>query len=301
MGRSIEEFDIIGTENRPSVGEASPARPTDPESAFFTARLRPAAAAITTLPSLAALLVIFTLLAMGPLQGLDQALNKPWSDWILPQGRSFVDDVLDPIASQAVALPLLAVTATVLAWRRRAWRPLLVAAAAELGVVGLVGTMKVFFARTSPVLEDPSFFAGGLFSHGGYGIIFPSGHAAQAVVLYGVLVYLLGRYGSAPRRTLTLLSWMVAAITAMTMLTSIYLGWHWTTDLIAGVLAGGLVLRTTVLVDRALPEALPRQTVPAQHAAHRPGYQPVGYQPAYRSEADVEEPAEHARFVSQHR
>lgn len=215
---------------------------------------------MTSLPVLVCLLVFITVLASGPLHGLDRALNQPWSEWLFPQWRSFVDDVIDPIASQAVVIPILGVTAAILSMQHRTWRPLLIAAAAEIGVVGMVGAMKVIIARPSPVLEDPSFFHGGIFSQGGYGIIYPSGHAAQSIALYGILVFLLSRYTQTSKTTLNLLSVGVGIIAAVTMVSSIYLGWHWTTDLLAGFVTGGLVLRGTVYFNNMIPSRIPRAT-----------------------------------------
>lgn len=215
---------------------------------------------VTSLPVLVCLLVFVTVLASGPLHGLDRALNQPWSEWILPDWRQFIDDVIDPVSSQAVVIPILATTAIVLCLRHRTWRPLLIAAAAEIGVVGMVGAMKVILARPSPVLEDPFFFHGGLFSQGGYGIIYPSGHAAQSIALYGILVYLLRRYTLISKSTVVLMSVGVGIIGATTMVSSIYLGWHWSTDLMAGFVTGGLVLRAIVYFNNMIPSRIPRAT-----------------------------------------
>lgn len=221
-----------------------------PQSASLTSFL-------TSLPVLVCLLVFITVLASGPLHGLDRALNQPWSEWIFPQWRPFVDDVIDPVASQAVIIPILALTAGILSFRQQTWRPLMIAAAAEISVVGMVGAMKVIIARPSPVLGDPSFFHGGIFNHGGYGIIYPSGHAAQSIALYGVIVFLLGRYSSTSRTTLDLLTIGVGVVAMMTLLSSLYLGWHWSTDLFAGLVTGGVVLRTVIYINGMFPERLP--------------------------------------------
>ncbi|MHA7174689.1 phosphatase PAP2 family protein [Arthrobacter monumenti] len=233
---------------------------------------------LTSLPVLVSLLIFITVLASGPLHGLDRALNQPWSEEIFPGWRSFVDDVVDPIASQAVVVPLLAVTAIVLSVRAHSWRPVMIAAATEIGVVGMVGAMKVIIARPSPVLGDPSFFHGGIFNHGGYGIIYPSGHAAQSVALYGVIVFLLSRYTSTSRKTLNLLSLGVAVIAALTMVSSIYLGWHWSTDLIAGFVTGGIVLRAVIYLNDMFPER-PRPASPDNYSLRQGAYR-VSSRPA---------------------
>ncbi|WP_155838649.1 phosphatase PAP2 family protein [Arthrobacter castelli] len=255
-----EEWIVLDGPDTPAAvtGDAAPGahrRPSAPSSkrAAFVGF-------VTSLPVLVCLLVFITVLASGPLHGLDRALNQPWSEWVFPEWRSFVDDIIDPIASQAVIIPILGITAGLLSMRHRTWRPLLIAAAAEFGVVGMVGAMKIIIARPSPVLEDPSFFHGGFFSQGGYGIIYPSGHAAQSIALYGILVFLLSRYSQVSKNTINLLSVGVGIIAIITMFSSIYLGWHWATDLWAGFITGGLVLRATVYFNDMIPSRIPRAT-----------------------------------------
>ena len=65
----------------------------------------------------------------------------------------------------------------------------------------------------------------------------------------GLIIYLFWRYAAdPPLRRLTVL---IAVLTLLTILTSLYIGSHWLTDLIGGVLVGGLLLQTVILFDRA--------------------------------------------------
>ena len=57
----------------------------------------------------------------------------------------------------------------------------------------LVLILKVGLGRGQPGLADPSFFVGGM--------AYPSGHTANIVLVYGLAVYLLGRYLRVSRRT----------------------------------------------------------------------------------------------------
>ena len=66
------------------------------------------------LPVLAAAFVVLTALALGPLQPLDRALQGSWSDERTPYATDLFM-VLDNVAGQAVALPVLALTALWLA------------------------------------------------------------------------------------------------------------------------------------------------------------------------------------------
>ena len=44
---------------------------------------------------------------------------------------------------------------------------------------------------------------------------------------------------------------LVAVLTTLTIVTSLYVGSHWLTDLVAGALVGGLLLQLVILFDRA--------------------------------------------------
>ena len=197
--------------------------------------------------TLAISLLAVILLAGGPLQQLDLFLAKMWLYRINPDLIWFAQNVLDRIASNAVCLPILAVVAIVLARRRRSWRPIVFTLLVEAAFLIGVGGLKVFLARGVTYDRDPRFFQAGFFEKGSEGISFPSGHAAEAVLIYGAAVYLIARYSSASPRLVRLLCWGVGAITVNSVVVSFMLGWHWASDLVGGVLAGGLFLR--LLID----------------------------------------------------
>jgi membrane-associated phospholipid phosphatase len=201
--------------------------------------------------------VVVVLLATGPLQGVDRALHHPWARELTPGLVPFLRDLLDRIAGQRVNLPVLATTAVVLAARRRSWRPVGVALVAEAGFY-VVGLLKLLFARPAPMLHDPAFFAGGLGVDGREGISFPSGHAAESVLIYGAVVYLVAVYSSASRRTVTALGVLTAVLVVNAVVVSFGLGYHWFSDLLGGVVTGGLLLRTVVGIDRGLGNRLER-------------------------------------------
>lgn len=207
-------------------------------------------ARLTSIPVLAVLLVATTIGAAGPLQGIDGRLDRHWLYHVAPQLLPFVQGVLDRIAGQAVCLPVLAAVAIVLAVRRRSWRPPLVGLAAELAFLVGVGGLKLLIARPSPTLDDADLLAGGIQEFGEKGISFPSGHAAEAVLLYGAAAYLIARYSRATPRTLRVVRIGVVLISLNSVVTSLLLGWHWASDLLGGVLAGALCLRLVILGDQ---------------------------------------------------
>jgi len=213
------------------------------------ARSRTWSARLTSVPVLAGALILVTVVAAGPFQELDLFLAKRWLYRIEPSLLPFAQNVLDPIAGQAVCLPILLAVATVIARRRRSWRPLLIAGLAELGFLGGVGTMKVLMARGVTYERDPRFFEAGFLEMGSKGISYPSGHAAEAVLIYGAAVYLIAHYTGATDRLVRILTWVVVLISINSVTVSFLIGWHWATDLIGGLIAGGLVLRLIVNWD----------------------------------------------------
>lgn len=226
---------------------------------------------LTSIPALAAAVLVVTLLSAGGLQDVDQALNQPWRRWFLPTAGPALADTIDPLASQKVTIPLLGIVSVWLAWRRRTFRPVVSAAIAELGVVFLGGAMKLFFARPSPKFLDPRFFSSGLLAHGWGGISYPSGHAIEAVAMYGTLTLLVTRYGPGARWAVRCLMVLTVFVGTITVAQSFYMGWHWMTDLVAGVLTGLLIVRIVDILDRRV--ARPRGAGGRRNAP-RPGGHP---------------------------
>ena len=102
-------------------------------------------------------------------------------------------------------------------------------------------------------MHDPRFFQGGLLEFGDRGISYPSGHSSEAILIYGAAVYLIAHYSGASRRVVHRLSWVVAAIAVNSVAVSFLLGWHWATDLLGGLIAGGLFLRILMPFDQTAP------------------------------------------------
>lgn len=229
--------------------QMSPDTPLDSplDRALFQARGGSWVGRLTSPWTLAFALLAVVLLAGGPLQQLELFLAKMWLYRLEPDLIWVTQNVFNRFASQIVCLPVLSVVALVLARRRRSWRPIVFTLLAEAAFLVGVGGMKVLLARGVTYERDPRFFAAGFFEMGSKGISFPSGHAAEAVLLYGAAVFLIARYSSASPRLVRLLCWGVAALTVNSVAASFLLGWHWAGDLIGGVLAGGLFLR--LLID----------------------------------------------------
>ncbi|MEK2488452.1 phosphatase PAP2 family protein [Kitasatospora purpeofusca] len=109
--------------------------------------------------------------------------------------------------------------------------------------------LKLSFGRHRPAFSDPVAHADGP--------AFPSGHAMASAITCAVLVGLLWPRARRAGRTTACTT---AALTVLAIGGSrVFLGVHWTTDVLAGWLAAGIVLGSvTVLVELARPGALAR-------------------------------------------
>jgi membrane-associated phospholipid phosphatase len=199
------------------------------------------ASALATAGFLALAFVVFTLLAMEPLVGLDAYFNldPPPAGWVP------VLQLLDRVGQRAICLPILAVVALLCCRRQQSWRPAFIAAGSVFTLNLLVLILKVGLGRGQPQLADPTFFIGGA--------AYPSGHTANIVLMYGLMAYLAGRYLDVRRGTRIALWSGVAALSVLMVAVSMTLNWHWFADLIAGLIIGGVVLELTVAADAALP------------------------------------------------
>jgi membrane-associated phospholipid phosphatase len=185
------------------------------------------------------LYVIVDICVEGPLTKLDEAFYK-WHPHETIAGLHRWIWLYDKFGQRSVLLPILLLVAGVLARRHRTWRPLVLAFTSFFILNVVVGVMKIVIGRSETETGNPSVL--------NHGIIFPSGHSSNMVLTGGVLVYLLSRYSEHPpvRRVVAL--W--TALTSLTISTSLYLGTHWISDLIGGLLVGGLLLQAVIVFDR---------------------------------------------------
>ncbi|EKG35708.1 bifunctional DedA family/phosphatase PAP2 family protein [Pseudomonas syringae] len=155
----------------------------------------------------------------------------------------FVTSIGDFRAQLLAASLLIIVLAVARQWRHAAF-----ALIATLGTAIANGILKTFFARARPeVLLEP------LTTYS-----MPSGHSSAAFALFMTLAVLAGR-GQPVRLRLT---WMlVAGIPALAIaLSRVYLGVHWPTDILAGMLLAFCVCAASLaLIQRKDP--LPAMSV----------------------------------------
>ncbi|RZM77766.1 phosphatase PAP2 family protein [Leptolyngbya iicbica] len=134
------------------------------------------------------------------------------------------------LGSPAIVVPLACITISWLCWRHQ-WRGAVVFFFTCLGAVGLSIGLKLLFGKARPQLWPP------LIVETTYS--FPSGHALGAMVLYGLLAYLVAqRYGNFKVLIYGTAAMLIGAIG----LSRLYLGVHWPTDVLAGYGIGFLWL-----------------------------------------------------------
>jgi undecaprenyl-diphosphatase len=119
----------------------------------------------------------------------------------------------------------------------------------------LAALLKLLVSRDRPELLDPVARA--------VGYAFPSGHAANAALTAGVLLVVLwpavrGRTG----RRIALCAG-AATMALITGLSRIFLGVHWTSDVVAGWLFGIGVVAVTTLIFRGRLDGVDRPGSPA--------------------------------------
>lgn len=153
-----------------------------------------------------------------------------------------IADRFDPIGQRLVCLPILFGVAFWLCRRLSSVRPLVIALGGTLLLNLIVGLVKIATERESPRTGGPELFAGD-------NVLFPSGHTANVVFVYGLTAALLIRYGSVSRRTARLLVLAVAVLFWVMTAISVYRHTHWFSDLIAGGMVAGAVLELTLRVD----------------------------------------------------
>jgi membrane-associated phospholipid phosphatase len=210
----------------------------------------------------AALVALFAALtaavAAGWTHGLDLAV-RDWADshrptpaYVIARGLNLLGQG-SPLAVIALGLAVL------LAWRAHSVRPVLPVLAAYAALMLTVGPVKVLTDRAAPHKPEGTPHREDLFSGG---MSYPSGHTANTVVWYGVLVLLLAallpaaaRLGERSGARLALRLAPPAIVAVVTT----YLGFHWITDTVAGLIAGVLLDR---LLRRVNWDAVPLHRVP---------------------------------------
>lgn len=165
----------------------------------------------------------------SPLDELDSAVAR----WHLFQHSGDIRYAISLLVLTGQRVPAALAVGGYVAWRawqQRDWQPVTLFAVALLALNLSVAAVKYSTGRLGPRVTDQAHdvLAGGT--------IFPSGHASNAVVMFGVVAMLTP---AVHRRTAW---WLAGAAAAVVGLGTVVVDTHWVTDVVGAWLAGALVL-----------------------------------------------------------
>ena len=205
--------------------------------AFLARRLRPGGALGLSLTATVAVLVaagwafgavLQDVLARDELELVD----RPVALFFVRHREAGLTRVLQDLTnlgSTRVLIPLILVVGVGWWLARRTWRPLGLLAAAYAGAELAFNAVKELVHRPRPpavILLKPV-----------AGPSFPSGHATQAVAVYGMLAALAA--ATTPRWSGKVAAWAAAVVvTGVVAVSRLYLGAHWLTDVLGGLALG---------------------------------------------------------------
>lgn len=190
------------------------------------------------------LVVTQQVLTNGPLVSYDEQINsqpKPQFEGL----AGFLLRRLDDLGLRGLTATVLLIAATFIAYKFKTWRPLNLAMLSLLSLNLVVGIFKLFLGRTKPRDGFDLLHAGGM--------SYPSGHASNAVLSWGVLAYLIYRYAKVDRYQGRLASAGVALISLTVCTVSLIRHTHWFSDLLGGLFIGSALLVAVIAIDRYVP------------------------------------------------
>jgi membrane-associated phospholipid phosphatase len=190
------------------------------------------------------LLVTQQVLTFGPLVEYDKKINSDPK----PQFEGFAGFLLrrlDDLGLRGLTATVLILAASFIAYKFKTWRPLNLAFLSLALLNLVVGASKLVLGRTKPRDGFDLLHAGGM--------SYPSGHASNAVLSWGILAYLIYRYAKVDRYQGRLASAGVVAISLTVCIVSLIRHTHWFTDLLGGLFIGSALLVAVIAVDRYVP------------------------------------------------
>jgi membrane-associated phospholipid phosphatase len=190
------------------------------------------------------LLVTHQVIINGPLVHLDAIIANADRPKLGDGVNNFLM-VIDDLGLRGVTAPILLISAFLISRRFKSFRPLNLSILSLVALNLVVGLAKLGFGRTKPRLNVDLLHFGGL--------SYPSGHAANALLTWGLLSYLIFRYTHKEPFEGMRLNWLVVLITTSVCVVSLFRNTHWLTDLIGGLFIGGALLVAVIAVDRFVP------------------------------------------------
>jgi membrane-associated phospholipid phosphatase len=185
--------------------------------------------------------ITFDVLHSGPLTEIDATIAR-WRRPELPEWGDWVVYNLDHLGLRGLTAIFLLSLSIYLGRKFKTWRPINLSIISLLALNLVVGLAKLEFGRTKPKLQIDLLDAGGM--------SYPSGHASNAILTWGLFAYLAVKY-SAPSRFRTRVAiWAVGSVTTLVVFISLFRNTHWLSDLVGGVSIGTALLLLVMAIDR---------------------------------------------------
>ena len=233
-------------------------------------------------PALAVLgVVAFLLLALLVAVGMSPTIDLPIIRAVrAPELHELLGPlrVITELGSTLWAVGVTSVVSLLVALAIGPWRHG-VAAAAAITVAALANSLiKLAIARTRPEVLEP------IIREAGFS--FPSGHASHSAVGYGILAVLVSRT-RLPRPVRLAIVVGLVVLVFLIGLSRVWLGVHYPTDVLAGWIAGGVVVTLFASFTRSVsrePAAMAVDTPADGAEADGPGGRPPS--PSYDRSRD---------------
>jgi membrane-associated phospholipid phosphatase len=190
------------------------------------------------------LLVTHQVIINGPLVAYDEEIaSQPQPEFEGVQG--FILRRLDDLGLRGLTATVLLIAAAFIAYKFKTWRPLNLAFLSVVLLNLVVGGFKLMLGRTKPRDGFDLLHAGGM--------SFPSGHASNAVLSWGILAYIIYRYARVDRYQGKLATAGVITISLTVCIVSLIRRTHWFSDLLGGLFIGSALLVAVIAIDRYVP------------------------------------------------
>lgn len=190
------------------------------------------------------LYITYQVLTDGFLVRIDRELNN----WHHPKFHglsNFIIRRLDDLGLRSVSGIALLIVALYISRKFKTWRPINLGLLSFISLNVVVGAFKYALGRTKPRMGLDILHAGGM--------SYPSGHASNAIFIWGVIAYLIYRYAHVDRYNGRLASAAVGLLALTVCTVSLLRNTHWFLDLFGGLLLGGALLVLIIAIDRFFP------------------------------------------------
>ena len=190
------------------------------------------------------LVVTQQVVTYGPIIQVDRFFSKAEHPHF--KGFSaFIIRRLDDLGLRSVSGIALLIVAVYISQRFKTWRPINLGLLSFIALNVVVGGFKFTLGRTKPRIGLDVLHAGGM--------SYPSGHASNAIFIWGVIAYLIYRYAHVDRYRGRLATAGVGLLSLTVCSVSLLRNTHWFSDLFGGLLLGGALLVLIIAIDRYFP------------------------------------------------